>query len=324
MDRGRNLFPRSFKEELPLAVRAEGLYIYDEEGNRYIDGCSGALISSLGHGVREVTDAISEQLRTLSFAHPSRWRNRAIEEAAEEVASVTPGDLNYVWFVSGGSEATESAVKMARQYFIEKEGEGTSRHLVIGRWNSYHGSTLGSMAFGGNVPRRRFYSPMFKDHPKIQTHYCYRCPFGLDYPSCDVKCARELENAIKITGPQYVAAFIAEPVVGSTVGALVPPDEYWPTIRDICDKYGVLLIADEVMTGFGRTGKVFGVDHWNVVPDIMAAAKAMAAGYVPTGGSLPARRSWRSSGKGAVSSCTVTPTTGILSLGLPLRQHFVT
>ncbi|HOI80872.1 MAG TPA: aminotransferase class III-fold pyridoxal phosphate-dependent enzyme [Synergistales bacterium] len=284
VDRGRNLFPRSFKEELPLAVRAEGLYIYDEEGNRYIDGCSGALISSLGHGVREVTDAISEQLRTLSFAHPSRWRNRAIEEAAEEVASVTPGDLNYVWFVSGGSEATESAVKMARQYFIEKEGEGTSRHLVIGRWNSYHGSTLGSMAFGGNVPRRRFYSPMFKDHPKIQTHYCYRCPFGLDYPSCDVKCARELENAIKITGPQYVAAFIAEPVVGSTVGALVPPDEYWPTIRDICDKYGVLLIADEVMTGFGRTGKAFGVDHWNVVPDIMAAAKAMAAGYVPTGG----------------------------------------
>jgi len=284
VDRGSNLFPRSFKEELALAVRAEGIYIFDENGNRYIDGCSGALISSLGHGVREVTDAISEQLGNLAFAHPSRWRNRAIEEAAAEVAEITPGDLNYIWFVSGGSEAIESAIKMARQYFIEKDGVGTSRYLVIGRWNSYHGSTLGSMAIGGNMPRRRYFSPMFKDHPKIQTHYCYRCPFGLEYPSCGVKCACELEDAIKKIGPQYVAAFIAEPIVGSTVGALVPPDEYWPMVREICDRYGVLLIADEVMTGFGRTGKAFGVDHWNVVPDIMAAAKAMAAGYIPTGG----------------------------------------
>jgi len=284
------VFPRNFKEEKPLAVRAEGAYIFDEQGKRYIDGCSGALISSIGHGVSEVTDAISAQLKTLSFAHPSRWRNMAVEEAAEEIAEITPGDLNHVWFVSGGSEAIESAVKMARQFFLERDGSASPRHLVIARWNSYHGSTLGTMAIGGSMPRRRFFSPMFKEHPKIETHYCYRCPYGLEYPGCGVRCAHDLEREIKRIGAQYVAAFMAEPVVGSTVGALNPPDEYWPIIREICDRYDVLLIADEVMTGFGRTGKAFAVDHWNVVPDIIAAAKAMAAGYIPTGGIFVSER----------------------------------
>jgi adenosylmethionine-8-amino-7-oxononanoate aminotransferase len=279
-----HVFTRTLKGDLPLAVRTEGLYIHDEKGNRYIDGCSGALISSIGHSVPEVVEAISRQLATMAFAHPSRWRNRPSEEAAEEIAELTPGDLDWVWFVSGGSEAIESAVKLARQYFVERDGSGSQKHLILSRYNSYHGSTIGTMAVGGNMPRRRMYTPMFKDHPKVDTHYCYRCPWGREYPSCGLMCANQVELAIKRTGQQYIATFLAEPVVGSTVGALNPPPEYWPMVREICDRYDILLIADEVMTGFGRTGKAFAVQHWDVVPDIIAAAKSMAAGYIPTGG----------------------------------------
>jgi len=222
-------------------------------------------------------------LEKLEFSHPSRWRNEPSETAAAEVASLAPGDLDYVWFVSGGSEAVESAMKMARQFFVERDGRNTSKHIIAARWNSYHGSTLGTMALAGSMGRRRTFSPMFTEKPKIASHYCYRCPFGLEYPSCSLRCAKMLEDTIQQIGPQYVAAFVAEPVVGSTVGALNPPDEYWPMIREICDRYDVLLIADEVMTGFGRTGKAFGVDNWNVVPDIVVCAKAVSGGYSPAG-----------------------------------------
>jgi len=278
-----NLIPRNFKNELRKAVRADGIYIYDEDGREYIDGCCGALISSFGHGNREIIQAVSDQLNTMEFAHPSRWRNDAIEEAAKEVASIAPGDLNDVWFVSGGSEAIESAMKLARQYFVERDGKGSAKFVTIARWNSYHGSTIGTMALAGSMGRRRYYYPMFREYPKIPSHYCYRCPYGLKYPGCGMRCAHMLESTIRQIGPEYVAAFFAEPVVGSTVGALNPPEEYWPIVREICDKYDVLLVADEIMTGVGRTGKNFCVDHWNVVPDIIASAKALSGGYSPAG-----------------------------------------
>ncbi|MBA7573561.1 Putrescine--pyruvate aminotransferase [subsurface metagenome] len=279
-----HVLPRDFKTDMLTAVRGEGIYIYDDTGKRYLDGCSGALISSIGHCIPQVTEAINQQLQKLNFAHPSRWRNLATEEAARALAEITPGDLNYIWFVSGGSEAVESAIKLARQYFIERDGITSARHLIIGRWNSYHGATLGTMAVGGNMARRRIFSPMFKEHPKISPHYCYRCPHGLEYPGCKLRCAHELEDLIQREGADNIAAFIAEPIVGSSVGALVPPNEYWPLIREICNRYDVLLIADEIMTGIGRTGKAFCVDHWRVVPDIIVSAKGMAAGYIPTGG----------------------------------------
>lgn len=278
------VLPRSFKTPTPLVVQGRGLYIYDENGKCYIDGCSGALISNLGHGVPEIIEALTEQLKKIEFAHPSRWRTEATEDAAREVASMTPEGLDYVWFVSGGSEAVESAVKLARQYYVERDGLATAKSQVIARWNSYHGSTIGTMALAGNMSRRRLFTPLFQEFPKISAHYCYRCPFGAQYPSCGLLCARELEAAIRRIGPQYVSAFLAEPIVGSTVGALTPPDEYWPMVREICDRYDILLIADEVMTGCGRTGANFCVDHWRVTPDIIATAKGMAAGYVPTGG----------------------------------------
>jgi adenosylmethionine-8-amino-7-oxononanoate aminotransferase len=277
-------FPRSFRTNYIEADYGEGIYIYDTDGKKYLDGCCGALISNLGHRNREIIEAIKAQYDKIEFAHPSRWKCGIVEEAATAVAETAPGDLDQVWFVSGGSEAIESAVKLARQYFVERDGPSTSKHLTIGRWNSYHGSTIGTMAIAGSMARRRVFSPLFRESPKIAACYCYRCEFGAEYPSCGMMCAKHLEKMIKIIGPQYVSSFIAEPLVGSTVGAITPPDEYWPMIRDICSRYDVILISDEVMTGCGRTGKNFAVDHWNVVPDIIATAKGLAAGYVPTGG----------------------------------------
>ncbi len=280
----QHAFPRSFKTNYLKADYGKGIYIYDRDGREYIDGCSGALISNLGHGVEEIADAIAAQCRKLEFAHPSRWQCDIVEEAATAVADFAPACLDSVWFVSGGSEAVESAMKLARQYFFERDGGNTAKYLTIGRWNSYHGSTIGTVAVGGSMARRNIYSPMFMELPKIASTYCYRCPFGLEHPSCGLRCGYQLEHEIRRIGPQYVMAFIAEPLVGSTVGALPAPDGYWPLVREICDRYDVLLIADEVMTGCGRTGRNFAVDHWNVVPDIIATAKGLAAGYVPTGG----------------------------------------
>lgn len=278
------LLPRSFKTEYVTAVRGEGVYIYDQDGKKYLDGCSGALICNLGHCNEEIIEAVTAQLHKIEFAHTSRWRLDSIADAAEQMASLAPEGMEYVWFACGGSEAIETAVKLSRQYYTERDGLYTSKATVISRWNAYHGSTMGTMGIGGSVPRRRIYAPLFKENPHIAPHYCYRCPFGLTHPACQMRCARQLEEAIKTVGAGNVMAFIAEPIVGSTVGALVPPDEYWPMVREICTKYDILLIADEVMTGMGRTGRNFCVNHWDVKPDIIATAKGMAAGYIPTGG----------------------------------------
>lgn len=278
------IFYRTFKGNYPVAERGEGIYIYDKNGKRYIDACSSALVSNLGHGIEEIAEAMYDQARKITFAHLSMLVSEPAMELALILKDLAPGDLNYTWFVSGGSEAVESAIKLARQYFLERDGEKSAKYKIIGRWNSFHGNTLGALAVGGHIPRRKPYTPMFMESPHISPHYCYRCPFKLEYPSCDLRCAYELEDVIKREGPQYVAAFIAEPVVGATVGALVPPKEYWPIVREICNKYDVLLIADEVMTGFGRTGEKFAVNHWNVIPDMIVLGKGMAAGYSPLAG----------------------------------------
>ncbi len=279
-----HVLPRSYKTNYLEAARGEGIYIFDKSGKKYVDGCSGALISNLGHCNKEIIDEVTKQFGVIEFAHTSRWHVDILEEAAAAVAEFAPADLDRVWFVAGGSEANESALKLARQYYVERDGLGTAKHLTIGRWNSYHGSTIGTMAVAGSMGRRRKFAPLFRESPKIPSTYCYRCHYCQSYPSCGVLCAKALEEAINRIGPQYITSFIAEPIVGSTVGALVPPDEYWPMVREICDKYDILLIADEVMTGCGRTGKNFCVNHWNVVPDIISTAKGLAAGYVPTGG----------------------------------------
>lgn len=278
-----SVFPRNFNQTLPNVSHGEGIYLFDEKGEKYIDAASGALSVSIGYGVPEVVDAIAKQTAAVPFAHGSAWNNEISEKAATKVLETAPSGMDRVWFVNSGSEAVEAAIKMARQFYLERDGISSSKHMIVGRQNSYHGSSLGTLSVGGSVPRRKYYTPMFLDNPKIETHYCYRCPYGLTKPDCDFVCARDLEKTIRRVGPQYIAAFIAEPIGGSTVGALVPPDEYWPIVRDICSRYDILLIADEVMSGCGRTGANFCVDHWNVVPDLITTAKGIASCYYPVG-----------------------------------------
>ncbi len=280
---GRTI-PRNFLANNPKAVEAHGIYIYDEHGKDYIDGCSGALVSNLGHGMDQIIDDITFQMKHLDFAHPSRWNHSACQDAADQICELTPEGINYCWFVSGGSEAVESAVKMARQYFVERDGKDSLKHKLISRHCSYHGATIGTMSVGGISGRTEAFQPLLNPSAKIPATYTYRKPDGMTTQAFNRLCISSLEEKILELGPDQVMAFIAEPIVGSAGGAIMPDDEYWPGIRNICDKYDVLLIADEVMTGFGRTGRAFGVDHWQVVPDIIASAKGMAAGYVPTGG----------------------------------------
>ncbi len=274
-----HLFGRSSTHQQPRVRKAEGVWIETEDGRRILDGSSGALVASIGHGVREVIEAQYRQAENISYVHGTHFTVDAQAEMAERLAEMAPGDLDRVYPVSGGSEANESAVKLARQYFLEI-GQ-PSRHLVIARWTSYHGNTLGALSLSGHVARRRQYIPLLLAEPHIPPCYCYRCPFDLTYPSCSVKCAHALEDEIKRQGPEYVAAFIAEPVVGAAGGAIVPPPEYFPIIREICDRYGVLFIADEVMTGIGRTGETFAVNHWNVLPDVITTGKGVGGGYAP-------------------------------------------
>jgi adenosylmethionine-8-amino-7-oxononanoate aminotransferase len=276
-----NLFRRSAKQPLPEVVRAEGVWIETADGKRYLDGSAGALVASIGHGVREVVEAQARQAGAVAYVHGTHFSVPAQEEMAARLAAMAPVGLDRVFPVSGGSEANETAIKFARQVHLER-GE-PERHLTIGRETSYHGNTLGALAVSGHAARRRPYRPLLRDQPHIPAAYCYRCPFGLERNSCGVRCAQELEVEVKRTGAQYISAFIAEPVVGAAGGALVPPPEYFGLIRQICDRYGVLFIADEVMTGIGRTSKNFAVDHWNVIPDVITTGKGVGGGYAPLG-----------------------------------------
>jgi adenosylmethionine-8-amino-7-oxononanoate aminotransferase len=276
---GDHLFRRTGVRPLPRVVRAAGVWLETEDGRRYLDGSSGALVAAIGHGVHEVVAAQQAQAAQVAYVHGSLFAVAAQEEFARRLAALAPGDLTRVYPVSGGSEATETAIKFARQYFLETGRP--SKHRVIGRWTSYHGNTLGALSVSGHVPRRRPYLPLLLDAPHIPPCYCYRCPYGLAYPTCGVRCAHALEEEIVRQGPEHVAAFIAEPIVGAAGGALTPPPEYFRIIRAICDRYEVLFIADEVMTGIGRTGAAFAVDHWQVVPDIITTGKGVSGGYAP-------------------------------------------
>jgi adenosylmethionine-8-amino-7-oxononanoate aminotransferase len=272
----RSFFP-AIQGELPTVVRGEGIYLYDDAGRRFIDAAGGVgCVTAIGHGVAEVTDAVAEQLRTLAFTPWTQFETPRVRELAEQVAEVSPGDLDHVAQFTGGSEVTEAAVKLARQYW-QARGR-PEKFLVISRWQGFHGMTLGASGFGGHTGRRRAFAPMLRDMPKIPPAYAYRCA---DCAAGSLRCADELERMIRWQGPENVACFIAEPVVGATMGGVPAPVGYFQRIREICDRYDVLFIADEVMTGFGRTGRWFAVEHWDVVPDILVAGKGVSGGYAP-------------------------------------------
>lgn len=286
-----NVFYRNQKWRYPRISHGKGIYLYDDKGTEYLDGCSGSAVANIGHGNKEVADFAREQIKRIAFTHLSRWTVDSIEKCAETVAQWTPGDLNHVYFASGGSEASETAIKLARQYFVERDGEGTRKWKVISKWNSFHGNTLGALSMTGIDERRKIYAPMLLDFPKIPQFYHYRNEWGCrTLEETSVKAAEALEEEIQKQGPENVLAFISEPVVGAAAPGVHPDPEYFRMVRSICDRYDVLLVIDEVMSGFGRTGEKFGVDHYGLIPDIIAVAKGMSAGYTPIGAAVASKR----------------------------------
>ena len=274
-----HVFYRNPRKFYPTVSHGEGIYLYDTDGNRYIDGSGGAAVVGIGHGVGEITQAMIRQAEKVSFSHGSQFTSEAAIAFADRIVSLAPEGLSKVYFLSGGSEDIETAVKMARQYQVDRGKP--EKYKVISRWTSYHGNTLGALALSGHTGRRRNYIPLIQHTPHIVSAYCYRCPFDLNPETCSLECAEDLERTILYEGPHSVSAFLAEPIVGATAGALVPRDGYFQKIREICDRHDVLLIVDEVMTGIGRTGKNFGIDHWETIPDLIVAAKGLASGYNP-------------------------------------------
>jgi len=270
---------------MPLAVQGEGVYIIDRTGKQYLDASGGAAVSCLGHSDEQVIEAIKSQVQRLEFAHTGFFSSVPAEALAELLIKEAPGRLDRVYFVSGGSEAVESAIKLARQYFIEI-GQ-SSRHRVISRLQSYHGNTLGALAAGGNLWRREQFDPLMVETSHISPCYAYRGQqkdeSEFDYGQ---RVANELEAEIQRVGEDQVMAFIAEPVVGATLGAVPAVDGYFKRIREICDQYGVLLILDEVMCGMGRTGSLYACDQEGIAPDILTIAKGLGAGYQPIGAML--------------------------------------
>jgi adenosylmethionine-8-amino-7-oxononanoate aminotransferase len=272
----------------PLVDRAEGIRLWDTTGKEYIDASSGAVVCNIGYGNDSVMQAVVEQSRKTSFAYRLHFENQPAQDLAQALVEHSAAHLDRVFFVSGGSEAVETAMKLCRQYFYNRK-EG-SRHLFVSRSPAYHGCTLGALSLTSYAPLEAPFRPLLKAYPKIPAPYCYRCAYNLTYPACELECARALEKIILEQGPENVAAFVAEPIGGASTGALVPPDDYFAIIQETCRRYGVVLILDEVMTGFGRTGKMFGYEHWKVKADIVALSKGMAAGYCPLG-AVMARRS---------------------------------
>jgi adenosylmethionine-8-amino-7-oxononanoate aminotransferase len=281
------LFPRSFSKTYPQAVRGEGVWLFDAAGKKYLDFCGSAVVNFIGHGVKEVGDAMAAQAAQLEFVHGSHFVTEVAEQFAREVLDFAGENFRggAVFFTSGGSEAVETALKLARQYQVEI-GQ-PKRHRVISRRQSYHGATLGAMAVSGNLLRRQIYLPMLRDSTKINSPYPYRCPYHCtDHcDKCGHKLAQELDDALSSTYGE-AAAFIFEPVSGATLGAVTPPNGYLRDIAGIARRHGILLISDEVMTGVGRTGRNFCYEHWSKgdwVPDIICAAKGIASGYAPLG-----------------------------------------
>jgi adenosylmethionine-8-amino-7-oxononanoate aminotransferase len=283
------VFPRNFLKRYLHATRGEGCFVYTDDGRRFLDASGGAAVVTIGHGVKEVADAMADQASRLAYVHSSQFHTEIAEKLARRILALAPEGMRRqgrVYFTSGGSEATETALKLARQYWLER-GE-SKRFRVLSRLQSYHGSTLGALTVSGNVRRRELFAPMLPEWGHIPPCYCYRCPYGLRYPECNVECADELNRMLERDGSDNVAAFIFEPIVGATLGAVPPPDGYVPRIAEICRQHGILLIADEVMTGMGRTGKPFAVEHWNATPDMILVGKGIASGYAPLGAVIAA------------------------------------
>jgi adenosylmethionine-8-amino-7-oxononanoate aminotransferase len=282
------VFHRDFTKEYPIISYGKGIYLYDKNGKSYIDACSGAVAANLGHGIEEIAQAIADQAKKAAFVHTMRFETDILHLLSEKIGKLAPEGLNRVYFTTGGSEANESAIKLARQYHKDSGKQG--KHVVIGRWQSYHGNTFGSLSAGGDIKRRQPYTPNLLPFEHIYSPNCRHCPYNREKGDCDThrdwSCVQDFERLILQIGPENISAFIAEPITGSQLGAVAPPQDYFKEIREICDRYDILLILDEVMTGFGRTGKHFALEHFGVTPDIITFGKGVSAGYAPLAGMI--------------------------------------
>ena len=281
------LFQHQRLEETALVVfeSAHGTTLVDAEGREYLDAYSALWNVNVGYGRQEIADAVYAQIQQLPY-YPHSQINVPATVLAEQLAACLPGDLNHVFFCNSGSEANETAIKIARQYGRQTY-PGENRYKIISRYRGYHGFTYGALSATGQARRRKPFEPLVPGFIHAHPPYCHRCPIGLEYPSCGTECADEIERIIRWEGPETVIAVIAEPIIGGG-GVIVPPDEYLPKLRQICDDYGLLLILDEVITGFGRTGKMFACEHWDVQPDLITLAKGLTSGYLPLGACVAA------------------------------------
>jgi adenosylmethionine-8-amino-7-oxononanoate aminotransferase len=285
------VFRRSFRKSFPSAVRGEGVYVWDTDGKRYLDFSGSAAVNFIGHGVPEIVSAMAEQASELEFVHTSQFTTPVAEAYARELLDFAGETFRggAVYFTCGGSESVETAIKLARQYQVET-GQ-SSRYQVLSRTQSYHGSTLGALSVSGNKRRREIYLPMVREFAHVGIPYCYRCHYDCTdgCRNCGQEYAAELDKALEAAQGE-AAAFIFEPVSGATLGAVVPPPGYLQKIAEVCRRHGVLLIADEVMTGMGRTGRNFAIEHWGVAPDILIAAKGLSSGYAPLGAVIATKK----------------------------------
>jgi adenosylmethionine-8-amino-7-oxononanoate aminotransferase len=283
------VFHREVAATPPMILRGSGVYLEDDRGRRYLDGNASAGVVGVGHGRTEIAKSLAAAGETVpfvyggsGFSHP--WQ----EKLAEALLSIAPDNISKVYFVSGGSEATESALKLARQYFVETGKP--QKYKLVSRWQSYHGVTIAALSLSGRTSWRKIYAPYLLPVTHIAPPYAYRCPYCAASTVCSLSCADELERAILLEGPETVAAFFAEPIVGTSATGLVPAAGYYERIRSICNKYDVLFVADEVLCGYGRTGRAFAIQHWDAQPDIITMGKALGSGYAPIGAMLVSQR----------------------------------
>jgi adenosylmethionine-8-amino-7-oxononanoate aminotransferase len=279
-----SVFQRDYAAIPPCIVKGDGVFLYDDSGRRYLDAMGSVGVVGIGHGRTEVTRALADAGQSVTFVYGAAFSHPWQEQLAASLLSIAPAGMGSVYFVSGGSEANETAIKLARQFHVER-GE-PQRYKLIARWQSYHGVTLATLSLSGRTSWRSIYAPYLLPVNHIAPPYEYRCVYCARVGGCTLACADELERAILLEGPETVAAFFAETIVGTTVSGLTPHKDYYPRIREICDKHGVLFIADEVLTGYGRTGQPFAIQEWDTVPDMITAGKAIASGYAPLGAVL--------------------------------------
>ena len=282
------VFYRDLATEPPLILRGEGVYLEDADGRRYLDGSSSASVVGVGHGRQEIWEALAAEGDQVTFVYSGSCTHPWQERLASAILELAPANMVAIYFTSGGSEANESAWKLARQYFVEQGKD--QKYKAIARWQSYHGVTLATLSLSGRTSWRQIYSPLLLPVPHVAPPYEYRCYFCAQNGGCTLACADDLERTILLEGPDTVAAFFAEPIVGTTAVGLVPHPDYYGRIREICDRYDVLFIADEVLCGYGRVGAPFAIAEWHVEPDIITLGKALGSGYAPIAAMLVSDR----------------------------------